>query len=384
MTSIKFQNLRRRISDRMKTGLMYTVCLILKLIYMPIKLFRQKQKVVFISRQADKITLDFSLLTERLQSISPEIEIVVLTKKLNPKDISYAFHMIQQMYHISTSKVVVLDGYCIVASVLRHKPGTFILQMWHALGCIKKFGYQALDTEEGNSSDTARIMKMHANYNAVICASKVTGRYYEEAFHVSPDKIRIWGMPRVDYIKNVRNPRQKILDEHPELRGKEIILYIPTFRKGRAVDLDELVQAIDRDRYQLIVKLHPLDATFVSQDLLLEKEYGTYELIKFADYVITDYSAVSIEASIQKKPVYFFLYDLEEYRKGRGLNTDIYHEIPDAVSMKGSEIIKKIEQEPYDYIKLERFCKKYVQTLNFDNTQKIAEEIVKRISGGTR
>ena len=73
--------------------------------------------------------------------------------------------MLTQMYHIATSKVVVLDGYCIAASVLNHKPDTKIVQMWHALGTIKKFGYQVLGTEEGSDPDVARIMRMHKNYD---------------------------------------------------------------------------------------------------------------------------------------------------------------------------------------------------------------------------
>ena len=43
--------------------------------------------------------------------------------------IGYVFHMFIQMYHISTSKVVVLDTYCIVASVLKHKKETKIIQI---------------------------------------------------------------------------------------------------------------------------------------------------------------------------------------------------------------------------------------------------------------
>ena len=48
------------------------------------------------------------------------------------------------MYYLATSKVCVLDGYCIPASILKHKKKLKIIQIWHASGAIKKFGYQIL------------------------------------------------------------------------------------------------------------------------------------------------------------------------------------------------------------------------------------------------
>ena len=40
-----------------------------------------------------------------------------------------------------------------------------------------------------------------------------------------------------------------------------------------------------------------------------KSKFSTLDMIKVCDYVITDYSAVCIEASLLNKPVYFYLYD---------------------------------------------------------------------------
>ena len=58
--------------------------------------------------------------------------------------------MFKQMYHLATSRVVVLDSYCIVASVLKKKKGTTIIQMWHALGSFKKFGKSIIGKDESS------------------------------------------------------------------------------------------------------------------------------------------------------------------------------------------------------------------------------------------
>ncbi|MEG0830374.1 MAG: CDP-glycerol glycerophosphotransferase family protein [Anaerovoracaceae bacterium] len=355
---------------------------ILKMTYWGMKKCKVRNKVTFISRQTNSVTLDFSMISNCLLQEYSCVEIKMLAMKLEGSifhKIRYAFHMIRQMYHIATSKVVVLDGYCIVASVLDHKEGTKIIQLWHALCAIKKFGCQTLDTEEGSSSQVAQIMRMHENYDLVMCASEATAAFYEKSFNVSRDKIKILGMPRVDVIKNPKNKNEEILGQYPEFAGKKTILYIPTFRKNEGAKVDSLIKGVDREKYNLLIKLHPLDLTQIDKTLQVDRKYGTYDLLKFADYIITDYSAVSVEASILDKPVFFYIYDFNEYKKNRGLNVDIYKEMGQAASEDINKIIHWIETNQYDIEKLRNFRDKYVETLNTDNTQAIAHQIISLI-----
>lgn len=352
---------------------------VIQVIYCFFKAFSKKCKVVYISRQSDNISLDFSLLYKKIGELAPDVQQVVLAKKLEGgmiNKIRYCFHVLQQMYHISTSKVVVLDGYCIAASVLHHKKGTTIIQIWHALGAIKKFGYQALDTSEGSSSSLAEAMHMHANYNYVFCASRETAKLFAEAFNTPLENFEILGMPRVDYILENPDRNDEILSAHPEYAGKKTILYIPTFRKKETLNLEPLINAVDTSRYNLIIKPHPLDTTVVAPQFLMELKYGTYDLMKFADYIITDYSATSLEASLLGKPVFFYLYDYETYVDARGLNIDPFREMPGASSRDIKTIVEIIENDSYDYKELQNFRSKYVETSGFSNTERIAQQII--------
>ena len=111
-------------------------------IYKFFKLLKTRNKITFISRQSNKIGIDFKLLIEEIKRQSPDTKTVVLNKELNKSIISkilYFFHMFVQMYHISTSKVIILDGYCIMISILKHKKDLKVIQIWHALGSLKKF-----------------------------------------------------------------------------------------------------------------------------------------------------------------------------------------------------------------------------------------------------
>ena len=111
-------------------------------IYMIFKIFKTKNKVTFISRQTNKENIDFNLIIDRLQQKNPNMKIKILNKKLEKNLISiiaYGIHMFEQMYHNATSRVVIIDGYCILISVLKHKKSLKVIQIWHALGSFKKF-----------------------------------------------------------------------------------------------------------------------------------------------------------------------------------------------------------------------------------------------------
>ena len=108
----------------------------LSFIYFFFKFLPTQEKITFISRQSNKITLDFSLIIEELKEELPNYKIIVLTKKLDKK-ISYIFHMFSQMFHIATSKIVIIDSYSLVVSLLKHKKDLQIIQIWHALGLMK-------------------------------------------------------------------------------------------------------------------------------------------------------------------------------------------------------------------------------------------------------
>ncbi len=128
----------------MKQFLIKTGIIILKMIYAPMKLLKTKNKIVYISRESDEPPLDFILLEKEIKKLDGTVKNVMLTKLLKKgflNTVLYMTHMLEQMYHIATSKVVVLDTFCMAVSLLNHKKETKVIQIWHAMGAIKKFGH---------------------------------------------------------------------------------------------------------------------------------------------------------------------------------------------------------------------------------------------------
>ena len=364
----------------MKKLIVRTGKIFLNIIYSFLKLLPTENQIVFISMQSDSISLDFELLKKDLEYREPGTKLVFLCKKMESSltkksdYIKYVFNMLEYtleaMHYLATSKVCVAESYCVPISLLKHKKDLKIIQIWHASGAIKKFGYQSLDTKEGKSSEIAQLMCMHKNYDYVIAPSEATKKIFAEAFNIEKEKIVKLGLPRLEYITNREYDKtEKIYNEYPQLKNKKVILYVPTFRKGKNIDLTEILNYSLKDEYKLIIKLHPLENTVVPEEYKIDSKYTTYDLIKIADYIITDYSILSIEASILEKPIFLYLYDLEEYSQNRGLNINLQQELSTFTCRTFNDIMNKIQKGDYNLEEIKKYRNKYIE-LETDNSIK--------------
>lgn len=335
---------------------------------------KDKLKVTIISRESDEKTLDVRMLEEELRQRGVRVKVLskLLTKEKSVKNaVGYLGHALRQEAEILSSDVVVLDTYCIPASMIPHRSGTKVIQMWHALGAVKKFGWQTVGKPDGTSERTAKMMRMHSGYDYVICPSDVTADYFSEAFRISKDKIVKLGLPRIDYIRNVTHgdtaeqTKARIVKKYPELaeQGKKTILYAPTFRRGAAPNLVGLADALDPEKYNIIVKLHPLyggGGRLFRDNIIYDEEFETYELIAAADAVVSDYSSLVIEETLSDKPLYLYTYDIDEYMQSTGLNMDFASEPIGKYTFKDATDLAKALEEPYDSEALREFGKKYI------------------------
>ena len=275
----------------------------LNIIYAFIKLFpTHKNKITFISRQSNEITLDFKLLTDDLKK-NRNLELVILCKRLESgvlNKIKYGLYIFKLMYHIATSKVVILDSYCIPICLLHHKKNLKVIQIWHALGSLKKFGYSSLDLEDGRSSKLAKVMKMHKNYDYILVSSKKCKKNFASAFGYQEDKMIVMSLPRVDYLLNKKvkeNIVRKFFTIYEACNNqKKNILYCPTHRLHKKYNLDKIIKAVDYKRYNLLIKLHGGNEYIYVDGKNINKakeiNFLGLELLFVADYVITDYSAI--------------------------------------------------------------------------------------------
>lgn len=352
------------------------------IVYYLFKLLPTSDKVLLLSRKNSQTSIDFRLLESELAAKHPKTRVVVLNHPLDGP-FRAAWRFVEEMYHLATARAVIIDSYLPSVSILRHKKNLKIVQIWHALGAIKKFGRQILDRPEGSSAKLAEAMNMHRNYSYVTVGSRASSAAFSEAFGVREDQVKPVGEPRVDYLLD-RTAQAKVKEEvlaaYPALKDKQVILYAPTFRKHDDVAVETLVDAFDSDEYVLLVSQHRLDKTKLTglPGLVINDKFDVLDLLSAADIVVTDYSAIVFEAAVCAKPIYFYAYDLDKYLAVRGLNVDYEKEMPGPITRSAVELSAAIAANRSKAADVKQFAKKYITVR--DGTS--AERIVKLLNLG--
>jgi polyribitolphosphotransferase len=348
----------------------------LNLIYALFKLLPVRDKITLISRQSDFPSEDFLMLKAEIEKQSPKTEVKILSKKLRKSPgalISYIGHIFVQMYHIATSKTVVLDSYCIAVSVLKQRRSLRVVQIWHAMGALKRVGLSILGEEEGSNPKLAKAMRMHRNYTHVLASGKACVKPFAEAFGCDEKSIVIGSLPRVDRLMSEEIKQRtidKIFDIYQELKqakdcDKKIIVYAPTFRKHKDIstEIEDLINTISSEERIIVIKKHPLMKLCIEDrpGVIIDDTFSTEEMFYIADYVIADYSAIVFEAALLNKPMCFYAFDLDEYMASRSFYLDYEKDMPGAICKDVDEVETVLKDFCFDLEAVKNFAHNYVE-----------------------
>lgn len=147
------------------------------------------------------------------------------------------------------------------------------------------------------------------------------------------------GYPRIDSMINMSLPeKQKTLQKLGLDNSKQVVLYAPTWRGLHGHQAKVNIEQLQSDLLELsklpchvVFRGHHLSEAAIA-DLNLpvaiaEQSIDTGELLSVVDLLVTDYSSIFFDFLPTKKPIVFYLYDLEEYSNERGLYFD-YSSMP--------------------------------------------------------
>lgn len=352
----------------MKTVAIFLFKIVVKFLYIIACWFPQHEgRILFLSRQESKLPLDFKLIQDELEMSGEGVDIVSICYRFAGRSdgvFGFARASIRSIFHIARAKVVVLDGYWPVLSVLKLREGTRVVQIWHSVGKIKKSGYQSLDTKYGRSSQAARQLNMHRNYDYIITGGHAWDRYYCEAFDVEDDKLRNFGLPRLDYlVEQASNYRREVLKVYPEFEKKKVVLYAPTFRTNEEVHWQDLARGFleHSDEVCFLCKFHPRQIGKVDMPGVYTcDEFSTMELLPVSDVVITDYSSICLEAASLEKRIYYYIYDIDEYMEKNGINLDMRTCAPHASYTDAGKLVDDVINDVYDEEEFQEFCSNYL------------------------
>ena len=257
------------------------------------------------------------------------------------------------------------------------RKGQIYVNTWHSI-TVKTLGY---DTPEGNI-DNRNMIRNLLQSDFILSPNSFMTNIFLDAFklkEIYSGKIIEEGYPRNDAIHVSRESIIDKLSQHNVLidSNKKIILYAPTWRGKNPsnvenniseinVFVDKLLNIIDSNQYNLLIKPHPFVYKALSD---IEKHSGKYipqsidtnELLSVVDILISDYSSIFFDFLVTEKPILFYLPDLKDYEEERG----IYFkpdELPGPVTDKIEELgnyISNIENTVTTYKKKYMDCKEW-------------------------
>ncbi|MBY7124811.1 CDP-glycerol glycerophosphotransferase family protein [Bacillus sp. 16GRE42] len=366
---------------------------VFKIIFSIANIAPLKNKVTFIMSYGENLIFIY----EEMKKQNIDCEVVFLYKstckyevKNYPDVKAVAFETkniiqtIKAIYHLATSRYVIIDNYFGSLSAIRFKKGVECIQIWHAAGAFKKFGLLAPAFEKRSKYAQGRFLRVYNNFHKIVVGSDALAEIYKQAFGVKEENILKTGIPRTDlffYENDQKVIINNLVSSNPSLTKKKVILYAPTFRDKELEDfdlglnIDAMYEAL-KDEYIFIIKLHP-----AIRNNLKHKEtykgflydYSLYpninDLFLVTDILITDYSSVPFEFCLLNKPMIFFAYDLNKYAKKRGLIGDFVSNVPGPVVYSSTEIIKKIQTQSFNFRKIEQFNVQWSQYSNGNSSR---------------
>lgn len=262
------------------------------------------------------------------------------------------------------------------------KKNQVLLQCWHGTP-LKRLGCDLLHFD--NAMNTAKELSRRyeietQKYSFFISPSRFASEKFVSAWNMKAlgkeNIILETGYPRNDFLYSFTEEDALRLKNNLGLPlDKKVILYAPTYRDNQHsvsegytyrlnVDFDFLERELKED-YVILFRAH----YFVADSFNFEKYKGfVYDLSSYddiselyviSDMLITDYSSVFFDYANLKRPIIFYMYDLESYRdEMRGFYLDL-SELPSSPVQTEEELAERIKNAYVDEKYLEfrnRFC----------------------------
>ncbi len=309
-------------------------------------------------------------------------------------EIEYYENACDFIRQLATARVLFLSTTNSLLSQFDLRSETQVIQLWHGAGVFKKIGYSTTDNSRfGLTQKDREEYDQYRNYSFVTIPSEEQAWIYEDAMHISRSSgiLAPVGVSRTDVFYDsdyIDRARETLYSHFPQIKGKSIILYAPTFRGSvrdakapDALDIPAMAESLSED-YVLLIKHHGVIKSLPSIPGDLENVFAfdmnrndimdIDRLLAVSDICITDYSSLAFEYSILERPLIFFAYDLEDYIDQRGMYYDYDEITPGPVARTTPEIIDYILHldERFDSGEVKRFKNKYVDMCDGHATER--------------
>lgn len=351
----------------------------------------KKNKIAFLSDSRKELSGNFEYIHDEIMRRPDVFKTDYLLKKTNSEAKSFKEYM-KLAWLIATSEYVLLDDFYPLIYPLKIRKGVALIQVWHAVGAFKTFGFSRVGLPGGPKITS----KNHRNYTYAIVSSKQVAPNYAEGFGIDLKRVLPLGVARTDMFfdqQKMDEKKAKIRAHMPFIEGKKVILFAPTFRGAGQrsahypfewIDYKALYDALADKGFIFLLKIHP----FVKKSPKIPEAYSDFfynvsdyreinDLLLTADVLVTDYSSVVFEYSLLKRKTIFFTPDLEEYTATRDFYVNYNDFIPGpAVSETDSLIQELLNYDVIDEQRLTNFLNYYFEQRDGKSSVRFVDQLV--------
>jgi CDP-ribitol ribitolphosphotransferase len=362
-----------------------------------------RRRVVLATGQLDRLAGNLAIIQTELARREPPIPVTVLAARPRGGWRGRAWTFWRGLvgaFHLATSRVFIVDDYYFPIYPVRRRPGTLVVQTWHASGAFKKFGLSVLDKTFGADPGLASRVSIHGNYDVCLIGSQEGAVHYAEAFGQPLERFR-WdlGIPRTDVLfgdERLARTTAALRARYAIPEGRRIVLYAPTFRGEHVtaarydagLDLATL-QAVLGDDHVVLVKLHPFirAAAPIGPELAgfaidVSDHPDINELLPLADVLVTDYSSVIFEYALLGRPMVFYAPDLSAYEDERGFYFDYRSWVPGPVAVTSDEVAACLRAAEFDPARIAAFRARSIAVADGHATERFVDQLVLPALGG--
>ena len=298
-----------------------------------------------------------------------------------------------------------------VEDFLKPKKSQVFLQTWHGTP-LKRLGYDlehfdnVLNTEAGMKKRYGIEVK---KFDYFISPSPFATEKFRSAWRMDDfgkhDIILEEGYPRNDilsnytpeYLDDIKMKRfgYYYLQYEKLVKKKTIVLYAPTYRSNQhetgvgyvykeEIDFDRMQKEMGDD-FIILFRAH----YFVANRFNFSKYPGFVynvskvedinELYLISDILITDYSSTMFDYAILKRPMIFYMYDLEHYRdESNGFYFNPEEVLPGPIVKTEDELFAELKKAADGFAYDEKY-RKFNETFNPLDDGRVCERVVDKI-----
>lgn len=356
----------------------------------------RENEILFLSERPLEKQGNLSLIKESLSEKGGfEITEFICSRPVNKLTFSELRESAKKM---AKAQMIILEDFYPQLHALDIREETKVVQLWHACGAFKTFGFSRLGKPGGPKQDS----KNHRCYDATFVSSGPTALVYSEAFGIPLNHVKPLGVPRTDVLFEAGYREQvveRLKKKYSWLNGKRVVLFAPTFRgagnktayyPAERLDINQFMEKLPEDCV-LIVKNHP----FVKNKFSFDKKWenrvfdltgqdNINDLLFLTDVLVTDYSSSVFEAALLSVPMVFYVFDKEEYLKDRDIYYDFDQFAPGELckTQKTMEEAVKRALEQTEKTEAQKakdawFKEEFLSALDGKSTEKITEYLTK-------